>query len=143
MIAGRHAEFALYTANSATIALEKPLFTALVRNHTIEVSKDGFGNGWFVQGELMGKSLVGVPVTATNSTDGTSVLGPLWLCGFNVEIDLQSHTWRYQQRRNAQPPLTMRLMVGATFLYPGGGAQVEKLRPDGAGAAEKGGPAAR
>lgn len=138
-IENRHAEFVLNVGSNNTISLDKALFSTLVYNHTIEVSRDGAGNGWFVKGELMGKSLVGLPVTSIQNDDGTSSLGPLWLCAFNLELDLQAHRWRYELRKNAPAPLTVRLMMGANFTFSGNGASVQQLRSDGGGPAEKAG----
>ncbi len=143
-IAGRYGQFLVDTGALETMALEKPLFTALVRNGSIEVSEFGartlaasgtveVRTGWFLKGELMGKSLVG---TAVHETFGRSSVGVQWLYGFNFEADFKWHRLRYQQRIAARPPASVYLMIGAILVYGNTGCVVERLSPEPGGAAQ-------
>ena len=137
-IENRHAEFGFNTSEGV-ITLDKALFSTLVSNRSIEVSRDSKDSGWFVKGELMGKNLRGMQVNSMETGDGLSYLGVYWLRGFDVELDLHGHRWRYELRKEARPPLATYLMIGGTFSFPGDGARLESITAGGAGAAEKAG----
>ena len=143
-IAGRYGQFLVDTGGFDTITLEKSLFTALVRNGSIEVSESGahtlgasgmveVRSGWFLKGELMGKSLAG---TAVHETFGRSSVGTQWLYGFNFEVDFKIHRFRYQQRRASRAPASVYLMIGAILVFGDSGPKVERLSPEPGGAAQ-------
>ena len=145
-ISDKTAQFSIDTGSDGCIALEQSLFTSLVKQGWIEPtntngrtqSAAGLSTalkGWFLKGELMGKSLRGVSV---DSNSRFNTLGVQWLWGFNTEIDFSSRKLRYQMRANSEPPMHIQMMVGAIFLYDSAGAIVEKLRPGGGAAVDAG-----
>lgn len=140
----RHGQFLVDTGGLGTVSLESPLFTALVRNGTIEVAKSeahtlgasgivDVRSGWFLKGALMGKSLIG---TAVHETFGKSSVGIQWLYGFNYELDFNLHRFRYQQRREPRAPASVFLMIGAILVFDDKGCEVERLSPESGGAAQ-------
>jgi predicted aspartyl protease len=140
----RHGEFLIDTGYMGTILLDKALFSALVRNGSIELAESeahtlsvsgttDVRSGWFLKGELMGKGLVG---TAVHETMGPSAVGMEWLYGFNYELDFKSHRFRYKERRDPQFPASTNLMIGAILTFGSGGPVVERLSPDPDGAAK-------
>ena len=132
MIAGRHGEFVIDTGEHDVIGLESSLFTALVRNGTIQVSNDivhtfsaggdsRSRTGWFLKGDLMGKSLKGMSVVSIGGADCQSAIGTGWLCAFNLEIDYAAQKLRFQKRGMPRAPLSTRLMIGGSLTYSGQG----------------------
>jgi hypothetical protein len=148
-IEGRPCELLFDTGDDGSISLETSDFAFLVKSGVIELSnvhgriQDVSGlnkhqQGWFLKGELMGKSLRGISVMSVADASGAGTMGLEWIYGFNTEIDFASHRFRFQNRLKANSPLAFDLMIGAALSYDDNGAQVEALRPGG-GAAEAAG----
>jgi hypothetical protein len=146
----RACEIRLDTGFNRSITLEASDFDFLVKSGVIEPSKTKARDqiisgekrskvGWFLKGELMGKSLKGIEVSSAPDEFGVGSIGLEWLYGFNIEIDFESHRFRYRIRPEAKSPLVIELMTGARLSYVNNGAQVHSLRPDGGGAAEAAG----
>lgn len=145
-ILGRPVRFLVDTGFDHPINLETGVFNALVKEESIEVAKPGghslsvggartMTHGWFLKGELMGKSLAGVSVA---STPEVSIVGLEWLYGFNTEIDMKAHKLRYQPRRDAILPGNPQMMLGAILLYDENGALIAQMRPGGGALADAG-----
>ena len=143
-ISDRYGQFLVDTGGLGNVSLERSLFTALVRNGSIEVSESNahtlgasgaveVRSGWFIKGELMGKSLVGM---AVQETFGRSSIGIQWLYGFNFELDFKLHRFRYQQRHTVHPPASVYTMLGAVLVFGKAGPEVEKLNQQPNGAAQ-------
>lgn len=90
--------------------------------------------GWFNKGELMGKPLRGVTVSA----GGRGRLGLRWLSQFNFSIDFQKKELRYEPRVNYNAVLAG-MSVGWDLSFEVNGAVVDRLRPDGKSPAEEAG----
>ena len=83
----------------------------------------------------MGKNLAGISV----SDSGPQILGIGWLCAFQCELDLQNSVLRYKIIDKPNPPVESEAMLGALLNYSDGGAKIELLKPEPAGALESGG----
>jgi len=146
IVLGHSINFTVDTGSNDCITLISPIFDALVDAGGIELSKltarpASIGGmrpakqGWFLKGELMGKSLAGVAVT---SVPGHSMVGLQFLYAFNIEIDYSNRKLRYQLRADVKRPCCMQHMLGAILFFGEDGPFVEKLRPGG-GAVENAG----
>ena len=138
-IAGHSVEIAIDTGANSCVSLPSYLFERLIKEGFIEVQETSSTSlslsgsqsnrqGWFMKGELMGRSLAGMSV---DTSPKRGMLGLEWLCGFNVEIDFPDRKLRYQPLPTTKPPISVELMTGAIFSYEAAGARVERLRPGG------------
>jgi hypothetical protein len=120
------------TGYSGCIALPAAVYDALVAKGWIEMAKSHWSDdkpdassGWFLQGEFLGKSLVGVSVSRKKGDGG--VLGLQWLCGFRTEIDLDARAMRMQVLPKALPPVRIALTIGVGFIFEKGEVRVDAL----------------
>ena len=145
-LGGHPVQFLIDTGDCGCVSLETSVFEALVKEGWIEVADTeetwlgAWGRysrrrGWFLKGELMGRTLVGVSVCGDPEV---SLLGLEWLYGFNTEIDFTARKFRYQKRSDAPPPMDSVMMIGAGLTYGRRGALVEKLWPKTGAAANAG-----
>lgn len=146
-IEGQNADMIIDSGTDDAIAIPHRVYKALSEGGVIvegKVNVRGFGasgmtsnrRGWFTKGRLMGRDLAGMSVREIYGERG--FVGLEWLCAFNLEIDMSKRLMRYQQRKNAESPASVQMMLGATLLFDESGATVERLRP-GRGAAEEAG----
>ena len=138
--------FTIDTGSNECLALSANTFTSLVKEGNVEFAREvekytASGSticrqGFFTKGRLMGRDLRGMSVV-DGAPEGKGVLGLLWLCGFNLEIDLPHREVRYVYLTNSPRPADIEKMLGADCLLGAGGLQISILRSG--GSAEKAG----
>jgi len=132
---GRVMSLVIDTGYNNCFGLRHEIFAGMIADGTIVLKGDATAMGesgkmksrWgtFTKGQLLGVSLVGLPVMETNKI---ATIGLGFLLNFNLVVNFKSGDLFYQIRE-AKPPILAGEMLGAILKFSDGDSYVYSLYP--------------